>query len=78
MKEVIDYLTQQTTLNVVRNWKAKMTDSIIFLIEAIRPPKAETLRYLDGSGPLPQRAARVILQRWVTLRGTLGHYLLVS
>ena len=63
MLQVKNYLNNQATLNLVQNNLAKTTDSIIILIEALRPPKAETLRYLDGSGPLPQRAARVILQR---------------
>ena len=64
MNGVIRYLSQQTIFNFAPISRAKMTDAIIVLIEAIRPPKEATLRYLDDSGPLPQRAARVVLQRW--------------
>ena len=60
---VTEYLDRQEDLNLTPHNHAKVSDAYIFLVEAIRPKKAEALLYLDSSGPAPERAARVILHR---------------
>lgn len=59
------YLFSQGSLNITPVAQATVKDSYIFMIEALRPNKNEALLYLDGSGPLPERAARVIIFRFV-------------
>ena len=62
MKEVITYL-HQSSLPIVEVHSARMDQASIFMVEAMRPVKAEALAYLDRGGPAPERAARVVLQR---------------
>ena len=58
-----EFLGQQTSLNLVAYMNAKVTDSYIYLIDALRPNKAEALRHLDEDGPAPGRVAKVIIFR---------------
>ena len=58
LTSVKDYLYRQTSLNLGRGNK-HVSSSVIFLIEAIPPPKAAVLAYLDNAQPAPQRAAQV-------------------
>ena len=64
MNGVIDYLSKQQSLNLAApGHHGHVTDSAIFLIEALRPPKNEALGHLDNDKPAPQRAARVVIHR---------------
>ncbi|KAF8316633.1 amine oxidase catalytic domain-containing protein [Clavulina sp. PMI_390] len=48
-------------LNLTEGTKASMSDSYIELVETIRPNKASALAYYAGTGPKPERAARVVI-----------------
>ena len=59
---VLKYFEQEhTTFRLQDVTKARMGDNFIHLIEAVVPPKAQVLDYLEGRGPAPDRTARVIL-----------------
>ena len=63
MNQINDYLYKQKDLNLKDPLTATLRDAVIFLVEAIRPPKAAALVYLDDAGPAPERAARVVIHR---------------
>ena len=63
MNEINDYLFRQEGIKLKDPTKASLRDAVIFLIEAIRPPKAAALAYLDDGGSAPERAARVVIHR---------------
>ena len=63
MNQITEFLEKQSSLNLVRHKNAKVSDSYVFLMEALRPNKADALRYLDENGAVPIRTARVIIFR---------------
>ncbi|XP_076465494.1 putative amine oxidase [copper-containing] [Babylonia areolata] len=64
VKTVLQYFaTNHTAFRLTGVTKAKMGDNFIHLMEAVVPPKAQVLDYLEGRGPMPGRTARIVIFR---------------
>ena len=64
VKIVLDYFADQNPdFDVKDVTKAELGDNFIHLMEAVVPPKARVLDYLQRGGPMPERRARVVVFR---------------
>lgn len=61
---VLDYFAgQHPDFDVTDVTVAELGDNFIHLMEAVVPPKARVLDYLERGGPMPERTARVLVFR---------------
>eukprot|EP00058_Branchiostoma_floridae_P012211 XP_002597699.1 hypothetical protein BRAFLDRAFT_217424 [Branchiostoma floridae] len=71
---VRDYMLAESTLGLVPWEDATLHDSYIYAMELHVPSKAEALRFLDNSGPRPEREALVIVYGGSRLTPTVEEY----
>ena len=63
MQKIIKFMVEESGLDIQMD-NPVQSDNSIYMIEALPPPKAEALTFLDEGGPKPQRFAKVIVFRY--------------
>nr|KAG5706516.1 hypothetical protein BaRGS_028687 [Batillaria attramentaria] len=63
LERLYDYLLTVTELNLKPPSQTSVNTASIFMVDLHLPPKADVLRYLDGSGARPPREAKVMVFR---------------
>ncbi|XP_067667900.1 putative amine oxidase [copper-containing] [Haliotis asinina] len=63
LSAIQSYMYGLTTMTIVRPSQARVNNSYIFVSDLHPPRKSEALAYLSGTGPRPERHARLVIFR---------------
>lgn len=75
MDNIVNFLHKQEFLDLAPHAIAETNSNYIHMIEMLTPPKAQVLKYLDESGPEPERMARAFIFRGNTSNPIIEEYI---